>query len=190
MADGAGSASRDLDVDELLDVVDELLATNGTWTSVKFRPTRPAGAKARRRPQGGARTVEVGGRGGTGWRQRRPPAEGAGQRRRGAARSRPAPHPTSRLHSSAPTPTPRRPGTCILRLLSGSTAPMLGGTAALRRISGVNPGPAGEALRRRIRVSRARDFWSCKIRCERNRARADISRGRAPPTVPCQEVER
>lgn len=63
---------------QLLEDVD--VATS--WTSVRFGP--PASRRESPAPRSGARNLEVGGSGGTGRRQRRPPA-GAGQRRRAVA---------------------------------------------------------------------------------------------------------
>lgn len=54
------------------------LLSSSRWTPVQFQPVRVTLAKARAAPRSGAsRNVEVGGCGGYGWRQRRPP-EGAG----------------------------------------------------------------------------------------------------------------
>lgn len=84
------------------------------------RRESPAGSRS-----GPARYVEVGGSGGNGWWQRRPPAEGAGNDRLKA--------------SAASERQPDRPlstGTCLLRRITGSGRPMLGDSAALSAESG------------------------------------------------------
>jgi hypothetical protein len=133
--------------------------TQGVHTESSSRTSRPnsrrespAGSRS-----GPARYVEVGGRGGNGWRQRRPPAEGAGNDRRSRSRRR------SRSSCRSSTAISRRKsasissssilvslynrslvrsdrplstGTCLLRRITGSGRPMLGDSAALSAESG------------------------------------------------------